>query len=170
VFQQTNPEAMLLPVINSTPVLNGVVIDQLSDPVSAAVIVQLLGGKNTGTQTEILRSARDTLQEVVRGRTPAAALDVYLAHVVSRPSLRQDVVGWTLEGPESELPAARLVLAWSQITGELPGRLRPCANPECTRFLIDHSKPNAARWCSMAACGNRLKARRYQARRAALSG
>ncbi|GAA2698041.1 CGNR zinc finger domain-containing protein [Actinoplanes palleronii] len=34
-------------------------------------------------------------------------------------------------------------------------------NPECRLFLIDHSKPNSARWCSMAVCGNRVKARRH---------
>jgi len=42
--------------------------------------------------------------------------------------------------------------------------LRPCANDECRLFLIDHSKANAARWCSMAVCGNRLKARRHYQR------
>jgi predicted RNA-binding Zn ribbon-like protein len=31
-------------------------------------------------------------------------------------------------------------------------------------FLIDHSKPNKARWCSMAVCGNRMKARRHYER------
>src|SRR6478736_3317433 len=45
-----------------------------------------------------------------------------------------------------------------------PGRLRPCANPECRLFLIDRSKPNTARWCSMAICGNRMKARRHYRR------
>ena len=46
----------------------------------------------------------------------------------------------------------------------LPGRLRPCANDECRLFLIDRSKANAARWCSMAVCGNRMKARRHYQR------
>jgi predicted RNA-binding Zn ribbon-like protein len=31
-------------------------------------------------------------------------------------------------------------------------------------FLIDHSKASSARWCSMAACGNRMKARRHYQR------
>ncbi|MGO4300955.1 CGNR zinc finger domain-containing protein [Leifsonia sp. RAF41] len=42
--------------------------------------------------------------------------------------------------------------------------LGPCANPDCSKFLIDHSRPNSARWCSMAECGNRMKARRHYAR------
>ncbi|WP_412973700.1 CGNR zinc finger domain-containing protein [Mycolicibacterium setense] len=31
-------------------------------------------------------------------------------------------------------------------------------------FLIDRSKRNTARWCSMATCGNRMKARRHHQR------
>jgi predicted RNA-binding Zn ribbon-like protein len=30
--------------------------------------------------------------------------------------------------------------------------------------LIDHSKATSARWCSMAVCGNRMKARRHYQR------
>jgi predicted RNA-binding Zn ribbon-like protein len=56
------------------------------------------------------------------------------------------------------------VLAWDVLARHSPGRLRPCANPECRLFLIDHSKANAARWCSMAVCGNRMKARRHYQR------
>ncbi|MEV6129094.1 CGNR zinc finger domain-containing protein [Streptomyces violaceusniger] len=46
----------------------------------------------------------------------------------------------------------------------MPGRLRPCENPACRLFLLDRSRANTARWCSMKTCGNRLKARRHQAR------
>jgi predicted RNA-binding Zn ribbon-like protein len=48
--------------------------------------------------------------------------------------------------------------------GTAQGRLRPCANDECRLFLIDRSKANAVRWCSMALCGNRMKARRHYQR------
>ena len=34
----------------------------------------------------------------------------------------------------------------------------------CALFLLDRSKPNTARWCSMAVCGNRMKARRHYER------
>jgi predicted RNA-binding Zn ribbon-like protein len=56
------------------------------------------------------------------------------------------------------------VLAWDGLRTHAPGRLRPCANDECQRFLIDRSKANNARWCSMAVCGNRMKARRHYQR------
>ena len=63
---------------------------------------------------------------------------------------------------------ARAVLGWARVAEELPGRLRPCGNEECRLFLLDRSKANRARWCSMATCGNRMKARRhYERHRAA---
>ena len=81
--------------------------------------------------------------------------------------LTADGLEWTLETGSADAEAAVLVLEWARIQEELPGRLRPCANPECTKFLLDRSKPNTARWCSMAGCGNRMKARRHYARRTA---
>ncbi|MGY6022511.1 CGNR zinc finger domain-containing protein [Streptomyces spinosirectus] len=62
--------------------------------------------------------------------------------------------------PAERRKAVDAVLAWSAVQQALPGRLRPCANPECRRFLLERSRTNKARWCSMAVCGNRMKARR----------
>jgi predicted RNA-binding Zn ribbon-like protein len=56
------------------------------------------------------------------------------------------------------------ILAWDALASQSPARLRPCANEECRLFLIDRSKANAARWCSMAVCGNRMKAHRHYQR------
>ncbi|MFD0786539.1 CGNR zinc finger domain-containing protein, partial [Micromonospora azadirachtae] len=84
--------------------------------------------------------------------------------VSCRPSVVQDGIAWTLDLPRGRSAAARVVLAWDALRVSSPGRLRPCANPECRRFLVDHSKSNSARWCSMAICGNRMKARRHYER------
>jgi len=75
------------------------------------------------------------------------------------------VRGWLGEHDRpATVQEALAVLAWDELRAESPGRLRACANPECRLFLIDHSKPNSARWCSMATCGNRMKARRHYRR------
>lgn len=71
---------------------------------------------------------------------------------------------WELDVPAERRPAVEAVLAWSALQKAKPGRLRPCANPECRLFLLDRSKTNRARWCSMAVCGNRMKARRHYQR------
>lgn len=163
---QENSESTLLTVMNSAPFVDGVLTDQLSDPSHALGIVKSLGGDGSGLQVDKLRGARNALSAVVRGKSAARVLSPYLSNIVSRPSIVDGEIAWELEGASDDIPAARLVLAWSEVTTNMPGRLRPCANPECSKFLIDRSKPNTARWCSMATCGNRLKARRHQARQA----
>jgi predicted RNA-binding Zn ribbon-like protein len=88
----------------------------------------------------------------------------YLQGVVNRPEIDDEALQWAMDGPAEVLPAAHAVEEWSRVTRNLPGRLRPCINAGCNKFLIDQSRPNMARWCSRADCGNRLKARRHQAR------
>jgi predicted RNA-binding Zn ribbon-like protein len=80
------------------------------------------------------------------------------------PSIAGGRISWTLSGPADRMLAIRAVLAWDGLARHSPGRLRPCANDECRLFLIDRSKANTARWCSMAVCGNRIKARRHYQR------
>jgi len=43
-------------------------------------------------------------------------------------------------------------------------RLRCCASDTCRWLFLDASKNHTRRWCDMKICGNRMKARRYQAR------
>jgi len=43
-------------------------------------------------------------------------------------------------------------------------RVRQCAGTGCAWLFIDTSKNRTRRWCDMSVCGNRAKARRYQAR------
>jgi predicted RNA-binding Zn ribbon-like protein len=64
---------------------------------------------------------------------------------------------------DDRLPA-EAELAWSGVTARNPGRLRACANSECGPFLVDHTRPRSAKWCSMATCGNRMKERAYEYR------
>src|SRR5258708_5319761 len=40
-----------------------------------------------------------------------------------------------------------------------------CAGEGCGWLFVDRSKGGKRRWCSMAACGNRLKVQQYRARR-----
>jgi predicted RNA-binding Zn ribbon-like protein len=43
--------------------------------------------------------------------------------------------------------------------------LRWCANDACTHPFLDRSRGGRRRWCGMAGCGDRAKARAYRARR-----
>ncbi|WP_369223501.1 CGNR zinc finger domain-containing protein [Streptomyces sp. R39] len=76
------------------------------------------------------------------------------------------------EGPEtvidtdspSWLPAWKAADAYLRLLEENPGRIRKCANSECVLHFYDISKSGGRRWCSMAVCGNRTKARRHYTR------
>jgi predicted RNA-binding Zn ribbon-like protein len=46
-------------------------------------------------------------------------------------------------------------------------RFRICANDTCAWVFFDESRPGNRRWCDMATCGNRAKARRHRARQKA---
>ncbi|WP_255592592.1 CGNR zinc finger domain-containing protein [Bordetella sp. BOR01] len=76
---------------------------------------------------------------------------------------------WLLDvaGAGLDLPRHRLALsAQSLIADGLLPRLHECEG--CTWLFLDTSRGGRRRWCSMATCGNRAKARRhYQARQAA---
>ena len=42
--------------------------------------------------------------------------------------------------------------------------VRKCDNPECTLWFHDRTKSHQRRWCSMAVCGNRMKAAAFRQR------
>jgi predicted RNA-binding Zn ribbon-like protein len=157
-------EAFLLDLLNSTPIVEGVQQDVLDTASAGRAWLRERGGTGSVAEWGAVREVRDALQDVVRGQRAPRSLAPFLAKVSSRPLMSDDGVDWRLDAPADRATAARAVLAWDAVQRTRPGRLRPCANPECARFLIDHGKPNQARWCSMAVCGNRMKARRHYER------
>lgn len=161
-------EALLLALLNTTPVIDGVPHDELENPTTARAWCCSHG--IAAAQLPTLVDARDTLQAVVRDHRSPQTLRPFLAGVSMSPSLTDEGLAWTLTAPSTSHAAARAVLAWDALRTGSPGRLRPCANSECRLFLIDRSKPNSARWCSMAICGNRMKARRHYQRTKATDG
>ena len=157
-------EEFLLALLNSTPVIDGVPTDDLADAGRARRWLASMGGRGTEAELREVRQVRQALQAVVRGEQPPDALAPFLQGVTSVAALADGQVTWTPRVPPDRELAVRAVLAWDALTRHSPGRLRPCANDECQLFLIDRSKANAARWCSMAVCGNRMKARRHYQR------
>ena len=135
-----SPDAtLLLELLNSTPVEGGI-------------------------STDALREVREVLRSVALGDAPPDRLASFLSAAALTPSVQAGKVRWTLDAPDDQLFAARAALAWFDLDEERPGRLRACGNPECRLFLIDRSHANRAQWCSMATCGNRMKARRHYQR------
>jgi predicted RNA-binding Zn ribbon-like protein len=158
-------EMLLLDLLNTTPVIDNATYDELSSlKVSRSWMLQH-GVAPSNAELAALRHSRSILQAVVRGEKTPDALRPYLDKVILRPAIADDGLSWHTVVDKGFHGAVRAVLAWDMLRINLPGRLRPCENDECQLFLIDHSKPNTARWCSMAICGNRMKARRHSRRR-----
>ncbi|MYS85741.1 CGNR zinc finger domain-containing protein [Embleya scabrispora] len=154
----------LLDLLNSRPLVNGEEQDALGDPVGGRRWAREHGGEGSLAELALLRETRDVLRDVVRGERPPTALSPLLEGVHQIPEITADGLQWTVKTPRHARPAVEAVLAWAATEKRLPGRLRPCANDECRLFLLDRSRANRARWCSMAVCGNREKARRHYER------
>lgn len=154
-------ETLLLDLLNTTPVVGGVPRDDLATPDDGQRWLSAHSQPTGADEWRALREVRSLLQAVVRHDTSPDALAPFMEGVTRRATITDGGVNWTLDLPEGRSAAARAILAWDELRRSSPGRLRPCANEECHLFLIDHSKPNRARWCSMATCGNRMKARRH---------
>lgn len=54
-----------------------------------------------------------------------------------------------------------------RLLDERPQRLKHCAGEGCVLWFDDTTKSGTRRWCSMAGCGNRAKARRHYSRQRA---
>lgn len=111
-----------------------------------------------------LIEAREAMRAfLVEPADPAvrARLDAVLARGAERTRLgrggveREVDVAATWRVPW--LAAVELV----RLQQEQSERIRPCANPDCVLWFLDVSRPGKRRWCSMAGCGNREKARRH---------
>lgn len=163
-------EEALMEALNSTPVTDGRRRDLWRDDRELDDWAREHGGRGGEAERRWLRTARDALQAAETGASARPRLGRILAGVRKVPRPGPSGVDWELETPPDRRLAVELVLAWADVNERLPGRLRPCENPECHLFLLDRSRANAARWCSMKTCGNRLKARRHQARARGGSG
>lgn len=155
-------EVLLLDLLNTTPVIDGTPTDGLAVFDTAAHWMTDHAISATEQEWTALLQARAVLQAIVRGDQPPSALQPIVAAAQFVPTASERGIDWQLTSPTG---AVRAALAWDRLRITSPGRIRPCANTECRLFLIDRSKPNTARWCSMAVCGNRMKARRHHSRK-----
>ncbi|WP_030803787.1 CGNR zinc finger domain-containing protein [Streptomyces sp. NRRL F-2799] len=138
--------------------------DALADPAEGRRWAREHGGDGSLAELALLREARDVLRDIVGKERSPEALKPLLDGVQQVPEVGQEGLRWTLRTARHARLAVEAILAWVDTEERMPGRLRPCANSECRLFLLDRSRANRARWCSMAVCGNREKARRHYER------
>ena len=88
------------------------------------------------------------------------------AAVASRLRMRFGADGRPRLEPDADGPVGamgRLVAAlYAGMRDEGWHRLKLCGSPTCRWAFYDRSKNHSSRWCTMASCGNRAKARRFR--------
>ena len=125
----------------------------------------------SGPTTPVARQALVEARTAIRGALEqpddpraAAALDRVLAH--GRIRLRAGESGYREEIEVVPERRAAWLAARDLVSLEPHGpRVRNCNNPDCILWFLDTTRSGTRRWCSMAVCGNRLKARRHYERR-----
>jgi predicted RNA-binding Zn ribbon-like protein len=72
---------------------------------------------------------------------------------------------WGRFAGRAELPVWLLAQsAAALMMSETMERVRACGADTCRWLFLDTSRNHTRRWCDMKVCGNRMKARRFQAR------
>ena len=108
----------------------------------------------------------------IHGREiPAASLDALAAECRAAQAARGLVAGregvrWEWKaGLLPERPLLALALEAERLLVRTAGPpVRECEGTGCGWLFLDTSRSRKRRWCSMAACGNRAKARRFYQR------
>jgi predicted RNA-binding Zn ribbon-like protein len=126
------------------------------------------------TSTVELREALATVfySRMEDGKPPAAQIRIleqqFHAAALHRRLLAGDAhLEWRWSGVErqAEIPLWMLAQTASDLLVSNDAELvKDCGDPTCRWLFLDVSKNHTRRWCDMATCGNRMKARRYHAR------
>ena len=138
--------------------------------------------KRSARALERAKTTRETIAVLVKASSkaeplPPAALkrleedarDAWQARVLV-PSGTVARWAWAEGDADPDLPRWAAALdAAHLLTGQEHGPIRECEGALCGWFFLDESRNRRRRWCSMEACGNRAKARRFYRRKRAAS-
>jgi predicted RNA-binding Zn ribbon-like protein len=124
------------------------------------------------------RSLREAIYEAFgSGAPPPASLNVLSAEAARAAAERRlAVVDGVVDyvWPESDALEQLLwpvaLSAAELLTSEERARVKECAADACNWLFLDRSRNRSRRWCDMKECGNRAKARRFQARQRTSGG
>jgi predicted RNA-binding Zn ribbon-like protein len=126
---------------------------------------------------ELREAVFGLLRAALDGR-PASAVHLrkfngYLGRAMGRTVLRTSSASgttYTLELMAGGNPLENITLRLAKRAADLlagldRARLKFCGNPECGWLFLDTTRNGSRRWCDMAACGNRAKAKRFYSKR-----
>jgi len=170
--QATDPRALpdeplALDLVNTEFLPDGTLVDLLATVEStrawltAAGLDQAASG-NPGPTRAALRQARTAIRDALAGRG-TAPLNGVLGHGCVRLSVSAGPVPLrTLDADDPAWqPAVMAAANLLDLLEQAPDRIKHCENPACVLWFFDTTRNGTRRWCSMAVCGNRMKARRH---------
>jgi len=101
----------------------------------------------------------------------AATLGAFVEQAAAHLTLTPERDTWSFRFARVEHPKSPLwPIAWDAarlLTSDDRPPVRRCANDRCRWLFLDESRRGNRRWCDMAVCGSRAKARTYYRRRKA---
>ena len=176
--------------LNTLELENGALVERLTSLDTAATwLADAAVAPDATTITGLARSVADRdalLRRLITARTALRDVAHAVAHEEAPPRSAIDEVNRTLAGRERiELVAAddgvrlghsHVGDAVDDLLARIAGaivreigsghedRIRICDNETCRWIFFDESRGGRRRWCDMASCGNRAKARRHRAR------
>jgi predicted RNA-binding Zn ribbon-like protein len=158
-------EPLSLDLVNTEWIGDGARRDLLGEPGGIALWLRVAGHPDAPRDAAPLRAARAAIRAAAADAGDAAPLNAVLAHGRLVERLGD-------AGPERvlEVDDERWRVPWLAARDLLellragPDRIRRCAGDGCILHFYDASRGGRRQWCSMAACGNRAKARRHYER------
>jgi len=122
---------------------------------------------NAGAEdVQLARALREAIYAIASGMTSRGARGT-LNGVAALPAARPQLTasgGLLREGSAQDLLAAIAREAVELFGSAERERIRTCEGDSCALLFLDLSRSGRRRWCSMAGCGNRAKARAFRER------
>ena len=162
--------------VNTVHYEQGDIEEQLDSPAAlSAFIAEHRLGKAAAKPADLRRAidVREALRAVMLANN-GGPLETDAIDVLNRTAARAKVVAafddnnsWRVvpatDGVDGALGRmlAGVFRAMSDGSWE---RIKACGNPDCRWAFRDTSKNHTGRWCDMATCGNRMKARAFRER------
>jgi predicted RNA-binding Zn ribbon-like protein len=133
----------------------------------------LLGGPEPVGDTDLKHAValREAIRSVIGANSGSRVYPVDIATLNEAAAASGLRMRFGADGrPRLEPEATGVVAAMGRIVAAMYAamedenwaRLKLCTSPSCRWAFYDRSKNHSSRWCTMASCGNREKARRFR--------
>jgi predicted RNA-binding Zn ribbon-like protein len=191
--------SLCLDFINTRVVLDGQSVDlfggfddlvswlieaHILDPLKAKQMLEKWGGSPEAAKTfslavDFRATLRRVMQRIVETRpvprAAIAAINDLLRHQAGHAELRPVRGGFEKHfRADFQKPSHLLVpvaeSACDLLSGADLSLIKKCENEACVLFFYDTTKNHSRRWCSMDACGNRMKVAAYYRRQRGAAG